>query len=1306
MGTPVGAPNGPAEPVAGVVTTSILPSPVVQFILHAKIRTADHNDVVFVGNHAIQLKEVKEEGHLDDIGTKRDFDARIRAAKTFSVAPSENDGPSFIKHEDDAESANRIQLPPQLLVLTLDSRDIVFIYVRTDTNGRRHFVHQTFPMPTFDRMLFQPGEHLAVDPYSRAIAVAANEREVVIYAAKSAKRLQHELRTGDPDWCPVSAQRPIQVDGIIQKMDFLIPPVEDGDHVILLLVVVQDKKTRAIWIDWHYASNVHHAQVHEAQPLDQPASSPALLIPLRDAAFLLTNGHQVHYFRDMLSGSIRSQTISVAQQDLLYPGDSPMAPIWTNWCRPERGSTLVDKLYLAREDGNVFYLEMPNPSSMMKTSNAGDMACRVGSAFASVGDLSGPDVLVAAGDMSSGCVKAIGTNFAPSGIPEMSRSDYMEARLVEGIPNWASVTDMIASTLPGKSLRTRDSVFATSGRQPFGSIAELRHGLEARLSFYFPMADLRIVQDVWALPVAGTGSLLMILSCPGNTAFLELSLEDGDISLVAAEPSSLDADHETLLAAAMPDGTLVQVTNKTICVAMGTNASFEDNARIELPMGDSILAAACSSDRGLLVTAQRRGEASHGSVLVAYRTMAGEDREQSHQILEELSTTDMTSEPLAIACLSQASGTFTVVTTANGKLEVFSLDRNDNLSSSAIRTLPSSADGASICDSLAIIHSCSSDASSPVASHLMLCGLRDGRVVAFSTTFDEEVRFSREETVEFGQTNVKLSQPAEDGSMAYAMSGLDTCLLSWQGDDLIIESIWLSDKARPELGQGATSACTNTPPANLLSAPTFAESTLFVSGDELLLAGLERNPAAVPRQIPVSGTPNRLLYLEQQRCLACASLKYGVRTFSSAPYERRQIWPVIDFVPSRSSEPSFTHPLQPGERVYSLLEWSYSQDGDKLYSFLLVGGSYISAKSQQIRGRITFLQPTNRSWEVIDVKVGQQMRFENAVYALALWDSLTFVACTGNDVFVCQFTVHDRKWENICAPFNMHSAGTSISVCGRNEAERLISISTNSDSSIILQLVPDSDPDRAYDIKLVERCMAPKGDSSLHHLTLPGVDDGHATITLLTTKDRKLVGLEHPSQIGRNTSSRLLFEARLPRSLTRIKRANIRPRWKAARPPGIIGDDIVACSADGTLMGIILLSAPLLRRLSWLQRLCEWSEELSPHSFQTPAYSVSEETFARNERGLPVGLSEAAATREDEIVIRTELRREKDGAVDGDVIGRVLEKGGRACLERLVREAAERADVVGEWMRAHLEEELGAVEEVVGIVEAIVHGWL
>ena len=1305
MGTPAGGTNGTAEPAAGAVTTSILASPVVQFILHAKIRTADHNDVVFVGDHAIHLNQVKDEGHLDHVGTKADFDARIRAAKTFTIAPRENDGPSFIKQEDDVGSANHMQLPPQLLVLTLDSRDIVFIYLRTDINGRRNFVHQTFPMPTFDRMIFQPGEHLAVDPYSRAIAVAANEREVVIYAAKSAKRIQHELRTGDPDWCPVSAQRPLQVEGIIQKMDFLIPPADDGDHVILLLIVVQDRKTRAIWIDWHYASDIHHAQVHEGQPLDQPSSSPTLLIPLRNASFLLTNGHQVHHFRDLLSGSVRSQTITVAQQNALYPGDSPKAPIWTNWCRPERGSTLVDKLYLAREDGNVFYLDMPSAASMMTSSNAGDMECRVGSAFASVGDLSGPDVLVAAGDMSSGCVKAIGTNFAPGGIPEMSRSDYMEARLVEGIPNWASVTDMVASTLPGKSLRTRDGVFVTSGRQPFGSITELRHGLEARLSLYFPMSDLRIVQDVWALPVPVTGSLLMILSRPGNTAFLELS-EDGDISLNAPEPSSLDSGHETLLAAAMPDGTLVQVTSKTICVAVSTNANFEDSARIELPMDDSILAAACNTDRGVLVTAQRRGGASHGSALVAYSTTAGEDHEQTHQILEQLTTIDVTSEPLAIASLSHASGTSTVVTKTNGELEVFSLDGKGTFRSAAIQKLPSSVDGASICDSLAIIQPCSSDASNTVTPHLILCGLRDGRIITLRATFDKEVRFSREETMDFGQTSVKLSQPPEDRSIAYAMSGLDACLLSWQGDDLVIESIWLSDKARPELAQGAISACTNTPPADRLLGSTLADSTVFVSGDELLLASLERKPAAVPRQIPVSGTPNRLIYLEQQRCLACASLKYGVRTFSSAPYERRQIWPVIDFVPSKSSGPCFTHPLQLGERIYSLLEWSYSQDGDKLYSFLLVGGSYISAKSGETRGRITFLQPTNRSWEVIDVKVGQQMRFDSAVYALALWDPLTFVACTGNDVIVCRFTVHDRKWQTICAPFSLHSAGTSISVCGSNEAERLISISTNSDSSIILQLVPDTDPDSAHAMKLVERCMAPKGDSSLHHLTLPGADADRATTTLLTTKDRKLVGLEHPRQNGRNTSSRLLFEATLPRSLTRIKRANIRPRWKAARPPGIIADDILACSADGTLTGITLLSAPLLRRLTWLQRLCEWSEELSPHSFQTPAYTVSEETFARNERGLPIGFSEAAAEREDEIVVRTELRRERDGAVDGDVIGRVLGKGGRACLEKLVREAAERTDVVGEWMRAHLEEELEAVEEVVGIVEAIVHGWL
>ena len=123
--------------------------------------------------------------------------------------------------------------------------------------------------------------------------------------------------------------------------------------------------------------------------------------------------------------------------------------------------------------------------------------CHVGSAFASLGDSRDPDILAVAGDMSSGRIQSIGNWFTPIRVSVLSRYDAMQMTLTETIPNWASVTDMVVSALPGKSQRSRGGVFVTSCRQPYGAITELRRGLEARLSVYCEIEGLRSVTEVW-----------------------------------------------------------------------------------------------------------------------------------------------------------------------------------------------------------------------------------------------------------------------------------------------------------------------------------------------------------------------------------------------------------------------------------------------------------------------------------------------------------------------------------------------------------------------------------------------------------------------------------------------------------------------------------------------------------------------------------------------------------------------------------------------------------------------------------------
>src|SRR4051812_40553781 len=125
----MGSVQPPAAPMSrpGVLTKSIIRTPVINFILHARIRRPDLNDVVFVGEDFIHIKQVKHNGHLEHIATKDDFGSRILAAKTFSLDhdPPSN-GDDFIKQEPESSNSGNAKsnLPPQFVVLTLASEDV------------------------------------------------------------------------------------------------------------------------------------------------------------------------------------------------------------------------------------------------------------------------------------------------------------------------------------------------------------------------------------------------------------------------------------------------------------------------------------------------------------------------------------------------------------------------------------------------------------------------------------------------------------------------------------------------------------------------------------------------------------------------------------------------------------------------------------------------------------------------------------------------------------------------------------------------------------------------------------------------------------------------------------------------------------------------------------------------------------------------------------------------------------------------------------------------------------------------------
>ncbi|KAM0724224.1 hypothetical protein Q7P37_000106 [Cladosporium fusiforme] len=1318
MGSVQPRPTATTRP--GVLTKSIVRSPVCKLILHARVRHRDFNDVVFVGENFIHVKQVKHNGHLEHIATKDDFGARIKTARTFNLdaEPSEDDE-DFIKREQTEDAGPHAQhpKPPQLVVLALDSDEMIFLYLEDNGTGRPKFRHQMLPLPRFEEPIHKLGVHLAVDPHSRAVAMAASEEKIIVFAGRATDQIQEQIGSGHPDWFPVDLERSFTVHGVIQHVEFLHPPDKDPDHIILLVIAIENRKTKAIWIDWYGNSDLGRAQTHPSQTIDTAKTVPSLLVPLREASFLLITGNEMKLQKDILSGSMRSVVLRPGDELPSYPGSSARKPVWTSWCKPRRNKSASqgqDIIHLVRENGLVMLATITGIDTI-QTSHAGDVSCHVGTAFASLGDPSDPDILAVVGDMSSGRVVHMGSWPSTGVIPARTRVDTMAMEESEILSNWASCADMVVSNLPhsaNRSARTTDAVFVTSGRQPYGSVTELRKGYEARLATWFEVEGLKNAVGAWVLPNISTGSILLLLSSPSSTRLLDINPDlEGLSELDETETTAMVLSERTIVADALGNGHLLQVSERAICTSASIMASFEDRSRWDANSGHTIIAASIEPTHNCVFIIVRSGKSSR---LLAFKHRAqsadDEDEEDTDDLQQLFEPEALEEEPICLATNVVGDNIIGVSSTVEGRLQVFRLDMaRSSPKFTLFDSLQIVEDQQSLCDNIVLLRSTSADSAS---RHLVaVCGLRDGRVIAVTIDTASSPMLGQVQSINFGHETVRLHRQTGEPDKTYAFSGLDTCIITWDGpsaDSLNIQNLWMSDMARLDMAQSAITTISSVPSSDYLSGTeligSLANSLVVISSNEVCFASVDQATTIVPRQIPVSGTPTRLIYAEQQRNLVCASVSYDVRSFPSnkrgaQPEIRRQIWPVIDFIPTDKEFEPYRFDLQPGETVNALLEWSFQQSG-KRYCFVMVGGSYTKHK-QTVKGRIAFLQPSYRNWQIDNVKEGRSVTFDHPVYALALYDELTYIVCSGSSVSLSRFDTAERKWENMCAPIKLSSKGLAISV-----ACPFIHVSTAEDSLVTLRLekLPSQAEDADYTHCLSFVAQSPRIDSSLSHTIVPLGDESN--LALLSTRDNLLLGLTSPPPKSLNRHrTRILFEAALPQSLVRISQGNTRPLWRRAPPNGVLASNIVGLSTDGSMTGISLLDDSLWRRLFWLQRVLEWSKDFSPHLVSHPIYAVTDDTCRGRERGLPIGFGDDAT---DEIALFSaeDIGAEADRHVDGDILAKVLDFDGVERLKAALREMARRQDRIGQWVTRHLDEEIQAVEGIVGEVGVLVDLWM
>lgn len=301
-------------------------------------------------------------------------------------------------------------LPPQLLLIVLETGDCVFLFLRETTENQYEFVAVHHPVSS--SRLVRPGFHLAVDPSSRYVAQACSRDMFVVHELEPMHRLNDAYTRGQP-LRPIISTRPRTVNGVIHTIEFLYPRPQDPQHIILLLIVVRNGVSRMVTYDWEVGDDLRRVFATETNGhvLPPQHEMPLMIIPLTvRSAFFAVSDTEIAYCADVLQGSPSFEPCEVSNYPPSEQHDGSDQPLWTAWSRPPRMFPYhrdKDFIYVAREDGVVIYLECDTEDILGAAFYHGTF-CNVSTAFASLPDANNGETLVFGGDGGQGGVWRVG----------------------------------------------------------------------------------------------------------------------------------------------------------------------------------------------------------------------------------------------------------------------------------------------------------------------------------------------------------------------------------------------------------------------------------------------------------------------------------------------------------------------------------------------------------------------------------------------------------------------------------------------------------------------------------------------------------------------------------------------------------------------------------------------------------------------------------------------------------------------------------------------------------------------------------
>ncbi|TGJ87425.1 hypothetical protein E0Z10_g1393 [Xylaria hypoxylon] len=1192
-------PASPKPPTCGILTRTIIESPVIRWVLPVQLRSSHLNDVALVGDQSVQICELDSDTQLQPIAKKVDLGSKIRNCRVmgthnYLIKNREANRANYYSRDDvgmmDSDSypssfsPRDIDLFQQVLVLVLSSGELVFLFMNLTAAGEWEFVSSHSSI--LSGQLVDPGFHMTISPDGEYLALACSENLFIVYQLESIEELHRQHNKHLPIQ-PIRSVQARAVRGVIHKLDFLHSGSESVFHIVLLVITARSGVFRLTVYEWENSEPLQDALEDEKSGirLDGTDGIPLLIIPLTVCCqFLIITEHSLAICSDILSGSPVFNTFPLAHQDSTGWHHGSHAPMWATWARPLREESYhadVDTIYLAREDGWVNLLEIRGDSGIESSIYMGPLACNIDSGFASLSTSVG-EILVATGDYGHGAIWSV--------------PPRQNIKLIGPLPNWSPTVDLVltkdasrhskldqrkhskqssAETTPNHMLAP-GRIFACSGRDSSGAIVELRYGIQAKigLDLLYPSA----IKRCWAIPsfdgIPEEG-FSMLLALPDNSALLHISHDLSEVSEKVQSAVEFDL-LSTTLAVHVSKDIVIQITTMHATIVSPTSCyQHLISDMIEDPMAtvtdsaitDTTLALSVYSNfafKIMVFSFDKTSTLSAGvCVLVGFS--------QKRRELSALTIIPIDS--------SQSEGqTVTGIQPAPIELKLGDGDDEDSAAINAVTSF--------VC----------------LGDEKIIAGMRNGDVLSIHSIGSclSSPEFTVTRTNHFGASPSHVfTGPAFDtgpSSLVCNDAGLAIMKESdgepSRGCFESIFRVWLTDANEPH-----SPSPTITSVIGLHEIPDYGSSTwAMVAGAHIFITELQPHPAPVPRYMPVGGTPLGILHSERLDALVTVVVKSGIPSLHFFdPMTGADLSHPIRKTPDQDDEKYvdvdfITYLGNSDTKITSLLNWRYKHNGNVYEWFVIL------LRSGYSQGRLLVVSAEQEA-AVTDTGTPRRIRFWTQ-FNRKMKDGPPRSGTTDDnglflntDKTVEYHVIEDKKFTTAMR-YDLPSPATCLEVIDGH-----LHVLTTHHSLIILDYTSDTALKNQRMVPIHTDEVARNGLHSIDVELSRGTKE-RQRLLLVSDPMCGVYGLWSPGRNLHASGLQLIFQVNLAVSIRRFIHGYTRPRWTRDQPRyGHLQGwsnrhNILGLAMDGSLTQFSILHEDAWRLLRYIQNLAMASKEI------------------------------------------------------------------------------------------------------------------